>query len=598
MKTKSLLFATLCSAMLFSACNQEELVETNPGSNGMFTVNLKGDFNLVPTRVVTPEGSEALIEDTWIFLYNGSGDLIGKHKATSLNNSTVNIPIQGQGQVTDVYTLSNVGTSSPFTLDGIDLDSDQSGNPTKATLDEAALKAASVASHISPKHLPFVGKTATISNDNKADVTLGRKVSRISVTNETGQPITVGYKNLAEKYVNVMGGNPNVTPNSTFLEVSPSEVSPNDKNTIYALPNADPDNLLIITVDGKEFPASVLEANKVYNFTVRKDNSIEVTLTLTENWESESDQDIQIGSTPSVNVATASGQYSSLVELAGLTDATGLSAVSTNFDVTFAATTRASGKVTATVKAKRPFDETSEVITVMKDGQEVFQISAQNTGFEYEEISAPGGLKIMDRSLGAKNANLPGELFMPGKLIPLDQAEAPEASFKHKAEYSGNGRLSLAEYSSHTFNRNDLNDPSKDPCPAGWHTMSKDEATLLFGSTNIAGQNAQAPNGTINYGTDANQGIVTYNFSQPGSTPLVWNAQSGYAQGNTFFNNTNGRWPTAWFISGELVNNKYAVLAFNVSDQTGSNGPNFSAQVNNNFGDKRALQIRCVKNRD
>lgn len=271
-----------------------------------------------------------------------------------------------------------------------------------------------------------------------------------------------------------------------------------------------------------------------------------------------------------------------------------------SFEILLNLITGSDEKYKVTVRKKRIYDPVLKGRQLTLFNNEVPFIAMnlhEDTGFSYEEITI-GEMTFMDRDLGATSAKKPGELFAMGtsSLIPLDQQQAPDASFPHKIDYIGFGRLSLASYLENSFSVNLMFGSDKDPCPKGWHIMRLEEIKQLFSIGNTDGQAAISGTlkGTVHYNNDL---TAEYRLTQNGKTnKLIFNANIGYAVQNGFYNNKAGHktWPTGWWVKGWGTNNKYYNLSFNF--ETVSNG--YRAQLRDNFSKKMAMPIRCVKDRN
>lgn len=596
MKKTNLLFATLCSAMFFAACSNEDNPLEGETSKKQFTVNLKADFDLVATRAGgTP--AENVLGNTRILLYDGSGNVLGNEVVTGLTGSqTINLTGSATSdQVRHVYVLTNTEITDDFKLELT-----TAGDYSKSVVDASSITVDDYTGLPDHPKLPFVGSTSTITS-GAATVNISRRVARLIVNNQTSGEIDVEYNNLASKFSNFVPDSINESPTVFAHNILTSNLAGSSADTLYVLPNSATvvGNQTVINVTYKGVVQSVtipaVVGNNTYTYTVTATESgnINVTGTANTEWGSGTNGNINT-SIPTVSTpASASDVYAGTqVELSGLTDATGLSVTSDKFQVSFAPNTRAGG-VIATVKPKlenveNPYDEFSELLEVQKDGAVVAKINAVNK-FKYEEVNV-GPATFMDRDLGAPAAGEPGDLFVAGWQKGLDQATS---SFSKKAAYSGNGRL--APSTSWTgfgtdakwfTNADGSKNETADPCPRGWHVMTKAEVEYLFtNSTSVPSNGVVTGSGGLGGQTTITGQLVT--FTKDGKS-LKFSLETGQWDRNF---SVNSQWPTAWYTSTK-ESGKYVQFTIGLTSPK-----EVQIKANNALGSAgvRGYQIRCVK---
>lgn len=616
MKTKTLLFATICSALFFSACGNEDepIVGT---SDKQFTVKLKTDFDLVATRVASAD-SEKAITRTKTLLYNAAGELIGSSDVLAGNTDLV-VDLTGgatTADVTSVYVLGNL------TDKGDDIfQTDITDYTTKASVDNSHISVTAAGMQNEAAALPFAG-IGTITGGT-ASVELKRKVARLTIKNETGAEISYEIENASNSFggymdpAKVTDDAPNGLSNIPSTVIGATKLTQN----LYMLPNtnsAENKPVLKVTVNGTEKAMEMsIEANKVYTYTVRQtpaSQDVTVTVTVEDEWADGGNGSLDFipGETPAETIAATievSKYVSTPVALpAEVTSATGLTATGTHFSATFAqGTGEDAAKVMATVVPVRPYVTTSttEKIPVKKDGVTVAYIDATQAAYDFEELTY-GNVTFMDRELGATGATFVGELFALGALIPIDQAGASITNVPGKANFTGNGRTSLAAMGDLPFlsttpwfaNTDGTKNEATDPCPTGWHMAKLTELQLIFSEGNTTG-NPGTSSGALNATLTYNAGMrrVTVVTTEPALT-TVFNANTGMTLGSNWFDTGNPKsWPTGWWTSTKTTSGeKYYNLSFNFLVQ---GSENFTAQLKDNFSfnaaGKHSFQVRCVK---
>lgn len=619
MKARKILFATVCSALFFSSCGNED--EPVGGfSNKQFTVKLKTDFDLIATRATSPsEGNENVISNTKILLYNGAGNLIGsKDVTTSLASGDITVSLEGEatpGDVSSVYVLGNLtgAGTDVFQTDAADFDAKTSVDNSHITVSVNGMKNESA-------FLPFAGASSSIT-DGAATVNLKRKAARLLIKNETGEEISYEITNVSTSFggfmdeTKVTDDTPAALANITSTNIAA------DKRTqkLYLLPNTSTANqpVLKVVVGGVEKTLNLrLEANKAYTYTVTKVTSSDVTISVTveDIWSDVQEGELNFGgNTPHVAVEIPARAYASTVALpAEITSTTGLTASATNFSVTFAQGTGAdAGKVMATVTPVRPYvtADISEKIPVSQGGATVAYLDGSQKAWQFEEVTF-GNRTFMDRDLGAEGAGEVGELFGVGSLIPVDQSSAPANYVPNKAKFTGNGRISISTYASLPLanasgawfaGNNGVKNPSSDPCPTGWHVAKLSDLQLIFTSgdnTNAGVGNTDGNNaisGALNSTLVYNASARTVNVSV-GAASTVFSANTKLINTTAWGSGSDIKaWPVGWWTSTKTSdNNKFYNLAFNFTNTTAQP---LRAQLrpNYNLNGRYGMLIRCVK---
>lgn len=593
MKKTNLLFATVCSAMFFAACSNEENPLEGETSKKQFTVNLNADFELVATRA---EGTSAenVLGNTRILLYGESGNVLGNEVVAGLTGSqTINLTGNATSDdVKHVYVLTNTESADAFKLELT-----TAGDYSKSVLDGSSLKVDDYTGISAYPKLPFVGSTSAITN-GAATVNITRKVARLIIANQLSGEIDIEYDNLASKFTGFMSDNNNVSPATLMQDIATFNLASGVADTLYVLPNSSTSTPTSVTVtyngatQNVTIPAIVSNNTYTYTVTTTATGQIQVTGTANTQWGDGTNGNIDMNIPTVATPASVSDVYAGMtVDLpASITSVTGLSAsVSSNFDVTFAQTAR-NGSVTATVKAKgNPFEEVNEMLEVMKEGVVVAKINATNK-FKYEEVNV-GPATFMDRDLGAPAVGEPGDLFVAGWQKGLDQSSS---SFPKKAAYSGNGRLApstswpgFGTDAKWFTNADGSKNEAADPCPRGWHVMTETEIKYLFTpSTSVPSNGVVTGSGDLGGQTTITAQLVT--FTKDGKS-LKFSLETGQWDRNF---GRHAQWPTAWYTSTK-ENSKYVQFTI------GLTSPNKEVQIKANnalgSGGVRGYQIRCVK---
>lgn len=624
MKARKILFATVCSALVFSSCGNEDEPITG-GSDKQFTVKLKTDFDLIATRATAPsEGNENVISDTKVLLYNNAGDLIGsKDITTSLAAGDITVSLTGEATTADVssvYVLGNLtgaGSNSVFTTDAADFN-------TKTTVDNSNITVSVDGMQNENALLPFAGVSSSIT-DGAAAVNLKRKAARLVIKNATSEEITYEIMNVSTLFGGFMDET-KVTDDAPgrVIDIPRTAIAADKQNQkLYLLPNTSTANhpVLKVTVGGVDKTLDLrLEANKAYTYTVTKVTSSDVTVSVTVDdiWSDVQEGELSFGgNAPHVAAEVPARVYAATVALPdAVTGVDGLTvADATNFSVTFAMGSGANaGKVMATVTPVRPYvtADISEAIAVRKNGATIAYLDGSQKAWEFGEVTF-GNRTFMDRDLGAMNVGQPGELFGLGSLIPVDQVGAPANYAPAKANFTGNGRISLSTYIGLPFttstpwfsNTDGSKNIATDPCPIGWHIAKLSDLQLIFtsgdntdaGVGNTDGNNAisGALNATLTYNVSAR--TVTVSIPSSTSTSSVFSANTGLLTGSAWVNGNINSWPTGWWTSTKTTDgSKHYNLSFNFMNTTAQP---LRAQLRPNFafapGSKHAMLIRCVK---
>lgn len=618
MKARKILFATVCSALFFSSCGNEDEPIAG-GFDKQFTVKLKTDFDLIATRATSPsEGNENVISTTKVLLYNGVGNLIGsKDITTSLLPGDITVSLEGEatiGDVSSVYVLGNL------TATGNDLFKTDAANfDTKTTVDNSHITVSVAGMKNESALLPFAGAASSIT-DGAAVVNLKRKAARLVIKNETSEEIAYEIANVSTSFGGFMDETKVTDDAPTALADITSTSIAADKQTqkLYLLPNTSAANqpVLKVTVGGVEKTLDLrLEANKAYTYTVTKTTSSDVTVdvTIDDVWSDVQEGGLDFGGNEtSVPVEIPARVYSAQVVLpAAITSPDGLTSNASHFSVAFAAGSDVNaGRVVATVTPVRPFvtSDVTENIAISNSTTRatVANLRGVQKAWEFQEVTF-GNKTFMDRDLGAMNAGEPGEIFGLGSLIPVDQSNAPSTGYK--SSFIGNGRISLAKFITLPFTNStpwfSNSDGSKndafDPCPVGWHLAKLTDLQLIFtsgdntnagvGNTDGEGANSGALNAVLNYNISAKTVTVSVNGAS-----TVFSSNTGRIA-STVWAGGGASWPAGWWTATKTTDNtKYYNLSFNF---TTTAAQPLRAQLRPNYnlnaGGKAGFAIRCVK---
>lgn len=618
MKARKILFATVCSALFFSSCGNEDEPIAG-GFDKQFTVKLKTDFDLVATRATAPSsGNENVIPNSKVLLYNGTGNLIGSKDITNpLTAGNITVTLQGgaaTGDVRSVYVLGNLTATGNdnFKLSTADFNSKSDVDNANITVTVAGMKNESA-------YLPFAGGANSVSG-GAATVNLKRKAARLRINNQTGQAISYGITNVSTSFSGLMDAAkvtddaPGATANIGATTIAADKASQN----LYLLPNTSTTNAPVLTItvgtDNKTVNLS-LEANKAYTYTVTKTTSSDVTVTVTidSDWSNLQEGNVNFGGSEVVAEVASRAYTATAVLPDAVTSTDGLTATATNFSVSFAAGSGANaGKVVATLTPNRPFVTAaiSEKISVMKAGSVVATVAASQKAWEFKEVRI-GNKTFMDRDLGAMSAEEPiGEIFALGSLIPVDQSEANVTAAPLKANFSGNGRITREQYNALSFSASvpwftvdGSKNSATDPCPQGWHISTLNELELIFtaghntssGNTDGQGVTSGALAGTLTY-EPANRKLTVTKVDSDSNFTIKFSGNGAHLSINGWTGNTLS-WPVGWWTSTKTTaNDRYYNLAFNFTE-TIAQPLRAQLRPNNtlNSSGRRGLLIRCVK---
>lgn len=630
---KKLLFATLCSAMFFGACSNEDspIAEGPQLADNQFLLKLNSQgLDLVQNRSSAALGNEKLFKTTTVYLYDNTGKKLASKTVADLFNGnvsekvTIDLGTASNTSVEDVVVLSNMqpnSTDDPFYLLGSNMEE------LGTVRDNASLMTnldalGWVNNTSSNTALPFAGSGK--ATNGTATVSLQRKVARIDIRNEAGGAAEVYISDLALNYDDFLTPNENfstnTTPNKENLELA--VIGDSQTNSVYVLPTSD--NITIkASVGSKSGSMSfTVKPNKKYLYTIKPAttdiNSVQVTLDAVTDWDSFGGSEGEVlPSTLSQDASNTplSASLSSspivLEHIAADTDLATLSAIARNFTVSFAyetVTTRTGEnlKVVAHVAPKKyTVKELVEVISILQttDGvpSEMQTLKVVQEPFVFNEIQM-GSSIFMDRDLGAKSTEEHGEIYFPGYGF-VDQTAS---SNTHKSNFIGGSRVAEANLSTATLQKTTFF--AEDPCPKGWHTMDADEAALIFNYGTGTGGTHGVINGNYDFNNSesASIGILgltpSLEISESKHTKLklagsaaelTFNLQHGHYSGS-WYNPTNN-FSSGWWVNHIHDNNLYVSATFS---------PNLNSTQRiqcrpstiNTFGGKRALSIRCVKN--
>lgn len=255
--------------------------------------------------------------------------------------------------------------------------------------------------------------------------------------------------------------------------------------------------------------------------------------------------------------------------------------------------TKSGNNYQITVKKTRIYEivPQGKTLTVTRQGKKALLLHlTADRGFIYEEVTM-GDVTFMDRDLGAADKNHPGEIFIPGSLMPLDQTGLSSGVANG---YVGHGRVSginvIYNYSTKWFTENGSKNNKIDPCPAGWHVATFADFSKIFtyvtnqrtnpvtnqGSLNTSVR-FDAPNKNIN--VTLNDKILTFNYS------------GGHFSATRLAN--DAEWPCGWWSSSKASNGRFQHLAFDVISPY-----EIGLRVHNMSTSKTGLNIRCVKDNE
>lgn len=612
MKKKSFLFATLCSAIFFAACSNEENLDSGPTglAKNQFTIKINPGFDLVQSRIAA-QGNEGNLTDTYVYLYDNSGDLMVSQQVANASSSTsvtLEIPSDkgSADDVKSVYVLSNLGESADFPLmkDAAALgtaDYDQLSNLEAAYI---GVKEDGYKDQNQPL-LPFAGKFSVTSTDkNSIAVNLLRKVAKVIVKNELTEEVQVRFTNLSGGFDAYVADSPSYEPKSLVDLEDAAALAAAGELDLYVLPNvvAAVSNQTTITVNGTRFPIPSLEPNKVYTYKIIKtlENEIAVNVTVSTDWSTGGETTI----TPGTPHIIPNGFVTDPIEIAGATDFAELAiddATNKGYLLEQVTQTRNTG-VSVRLVLKRPYDRLdAQQVVIKKDADvlETIYMPAYVPSFTYEEItigSGSNGITLMDRDLGAKDVNSPGELFIQGTLNPVDQSGVPASLYKYFtcwSDYSGNGRAIKQRGSYGTDAGKFFADGVKqaaDPCPDGWHVMTRTDCDKLFTGntlgTSLTASSQGSIGGTVTFTADS----YAWTWTGEGKTIKFSSASGAIASASNWFANDN--WPTAWWLSN-ISGGKIQKLTMGFNPTAREIQINTTADT---WGSSyRGYLIRCVK---
>lgn len=243
-----------------------------------------------------------------------------------------------------------------------------------------------------------------------------------------------------------------------------------------------------------------------------------------------------------------------------------------------------------TISKKRIYDVVPEgkQLIVTKEGKPAIKLNmATDMGFIYKEVRI-GNVTFMDRDLGASAVDAPGEIFIPGALIPVNQN-----GFSHRIPaFVGQGRPAPGNvaynYGTKWFTKESGEKNLEiDPCPQGWHVATYAEYQTIL--TFITGQSInpipdQGSLGT-SVGFESSNKTVNVRLAE---TKLSFNYSGGHVSNVLLWSE---QWPCGWWSSTKDGNGFYH-LSFKVTS------PYNVGLRNHGYDNRRAgLNIRCVKDR-
>ncbi len=623
---KKLLFATLCSAMFFGACSNEDspIAEGPQLADNQFLLKLNaGDLNLVQSRAAA-DGTEADFKVTDVFLYNATGAKIGGWTfgenifggLTGPSVATLTVPLSEGSTSTDVHSvvvLSNIlstkANAYPFKMDVL---------PETASYTElmgASLRVNDTTD--SPAwekddnqiDLPFAGSVTAVT-EGSATVKLERKVARIDFVNTSTASIGIAATGLVSEYKSFIKPYSQLTlpstPANSNLSLTRDFLIGNKTLSLYVLPTNNVINFTATVPDANAtFSLDSIVANKKYVYTLSytPTNSISVDLSVQKDWNDGVGGQIALGLPTQTNERLPMGPEATEVILAhaSVADIASLIVNSDDFSVSFkaaTATTRAGeGKVVATVVPKRYAEKTLTTSLIIEreetDGTRtsIQTLPVTQEAFPFEKVIM-GTHIFMDRDLGATAPNRHGEVYTPGFGF-IDQEDAHSV---YKTDFIGGGRIPAT--TSVTVDRGYFD--AFEPCPKGWHTMNLDDASLLFDyGTGLRPDNGQA-NGNHDITTGSQIGILNLTPSiEDGGKTLKLLGSTGTLKFNLEHGHFSGSWynPINPFASGWWVNHvadtdRYVSVVYSSAQKRIQCRPNDI----NRFGQPRAFSIRCVKN--
>lgn len=263
----------------------------------------------------------------------------------------------------------------------------------------------------------------------------------------------------------------------------------------------------------------------------------------------------------------------------------------TDRDFTVTTTRQPSGEYRITVNRKRIYDivPTGKQLVITRAGKKAVIIElAADRGFVYKEVQM-GDVVFMDRDLGASGVDHTGEIFIPGSLMPLNQAGFASGVANG---FVGQGRVSGASvshnYTTKWFIKADGGKNEEiDPCPEGWHVATFSEYEQILTSVVGVTSNPILNQGVLktSVGLDASKEEVSVSMS--GKT-VTFNYSGGhfYKTGLAYYKD----WPCGWWTSSKADNGHFKHLAFGV------NSPyEIGLRVHSISDSKTGLNIRCVK---
>lgn len=645
---KKLLFATLCSAMFFGACSNEDspIAEGPQLADNQFLLKLNaGDLNLVQSRAAA-EGTEAVFRDTKVFLYDTSNSVIGEKTYTtdifkdidSQGSVTLNIPLypdKVKENVNSVAVLSNISSSTvvdpdyPFVIDETITDN-------YSTLQSASL---TLASSASPKwislnkdvFLPFAASATGFENTGTATIKMQRKVARIDIYNSSSTPISIvatGFVSEYKSFIKQNNGTIEIVDPNSNVDMDQSVAIPAGKIlSLYVLPKNQPDTPIefVATVANinTDFDLPVVDPNKIYTYELKytPTDGINVEFSVEKEWFDTPVEEITINVPENPLSAALPAEIFKSVEVtltyAEAKDLNLLSVQSDDFIVSFreeSGVTRAEGnKVVATVASKRyvaePFTTSLLIEKVVGDRRIPVQtLPISQRPFQFNPIQM-GSFIFMDRDLGASDVGKHGEVYVPG-IGYIDQSGSNN---EYRTEFEGGGRIPAA--TTNLIKRDKYFDvlvkdkKVYDPCPEGWHTMNIDEASLIFDYGTGTGSANGVANGNHDMNTGSKIGLLGLEPSinqeetiltlsgERATTPtgtLKFSLQHGHYGGGKWYGTREDFGP-GWWVDG-VGGDRYVTVTYKHVHETTHR---IQCRPNgiNRFDAARAFLVRCVSNK-
>lgn len=576
---------------------------------------------MLQTRT-TADNNEKFIDEVSFYFYGDDGGLMLDTivSVSPGSTTTINFPDdKNADEVKKVVAVANTGVNDLFQLPeaSLELGYDNLLPTGSASLGVDMTKLAWQETSNSVV-LPFVGSDTSVVN-RTATVELQRKVARIEIANKTGYDAKVDIKNLTTAYKQFLTDNGIITKDSIPGTVGefPGSITKGGTKVLYVLPNPTGNMSLHIEANKSKTSKGVAifpNMKYKYNLVYKADNSFDLELSYTENWNnSANDEDITVNELPiqiiEPNVKKiAAGLKPTDVTLnfdeSSTIDYASLQATSDQFTVTFTQTqavTRAESTevITAHITPKKPYLAEDKVgiikIADKNKGHLILQITQAK--FEFGKVQM-GAFVYMDRDLGADAIGNHGEVYLPGHGY-VDQANAKN---QHNGKFTGGAR-SFPSATAYVTLDNFFD--KEDPCPKGWHTMTGEEAANIFHvGTDLQNRHGQQY-GNYDFNTGGNIGglnasvtksATALTLSHDGAT-LIFALGHGHLTAGTWMVKDADFGP-GWWVNGKHThadNNETNYISLTYAK--GINGGRIQCRPNkiNDFGAQRALMIRCVQ---